>query len=197
MCSSREKGVRAEKKGTVLIVSGPSGVGKSTIVKMLLEDPRWCLSVSATTRPRRPGEKDGREYHFLGRDEFERWIEENRFIEHVKLFGHYYGTPRAPLEQAVRGGKVYILDIDVQGAIRLREAKQDGLYVLLRPPGMKELEKRLRDRGTEGSEQLQERISHAKWELAQGQYYDHAVVNDSLDRAVEEIRSIVESRMNT
>jgi guanylate kinase len=195
MCSSGEKGADAPPRGMVLVVSGPSGVGKSTVVKRLLEDRRFVLSISATTRPRRPGEENGREYHFLSRDEFKRWIEGNRFIEYVELFGNYYGTPLKPLQEAVRGGKVYVLDIDVQGAIRLRGVKQVGLYVLLKPPDTAELERRLRGRATEGDEQLQERISHAKWELAQTRYYDTEVVNDNLDKAVQEIKSLVESHL--
>jgi guanylate kinase len=193
MCNSGEKGTSG--KGLVLVLSGPSGVGKSTIVKRLLEDARYVLSISATTRDKRPGEKDGREYSFLGKTEFERRIEENRFIEHVMLFGNYYGTPREPLQRAVREGRIYVLDIDVKGAIRLREAGQEGLYVLLKPPDVEELEKRLRGRGTEGDKQLRERISHAGWELEQDKYYDNVVVNDKLDRAVREIKDLAQNRL--
>ena len=194
MCSSG----REDPAGTglVLVVSGPSGVGKSTIVKRLLEDERCMLSVSATTRAKRPGEEDGREYHFLDREEFERWIREDRFIEHVELFGNYYGTPRKPLEDAVMAGFVYLLDIDVNGAIRLRDAGLEGLYVLIAPPGMDALEKRLRGRGTENEEQLEKRISHAKWELEQEKYYDRTVINDELDRAVKEIGELVADRLS-
>lgn len=177
------------------MLSGPSGVGKSTIVKRLLEFPGYVLSVSATTRDMRPGEKDGREYRFLSKPEFERWTEEDRFIEHVELFGNRYGTPREPLEKAVLEGMIYLLDIDVKGAIRLREAGQQGIYVLLRPPDMAELERRLKGRGTEDGEQLQERIRHAKWELEQEKYYDHIVVNSGIDKAVEEIKVLVEGHL--
>jgi guanylate kinase len=195
MSSSGTGGAGGSGRGVVLVVSGPSGVGKSTIVKRLLEDADYVLSVSATTRPRRPGEQEGREYHFLSREEFRRWVEEGKFIEHVELFGNCYGTPAGPLRDAVRNGKVFVLDIDVQGAIRLREKKLEGIYVLLEPPGMEELEKRLKGRATESEEQLRERVGHARWELAQKKYYDHFVVNDDVDGAADRIRSIVGGRL--
>lgn len=196
MCSSGEENSGDAGRGTVLVVSGPSGVGKSTIVKKLLTHPRYVLSVSATTRPMRPGEEEGREYYFLSTEQFKRWMDEGKFIEHVELFGNYYGTPAKPLRDAVNEGKVYVLDIDVQGAIRLRGEKVEGIYILLEPPGMDELEKRLKGRATESEEQLRERVGHAEWELDQKEYYDHCVVNDSVDRAVKQIRSIVNSRLN-
>ena len=196
MCSSGELKPAGNGRGTVLVVSGPSGVGKSTIVKKLLEHPRYVLSVSATTRPIRPGEEDGREYYFLSKEQFRQWIDEDKFIEHVELFGNCYGTPAKPLRDAVNEGKVYVLDIDVQGAIRLRRENVEGIYILLEPPGMEELEKRLKGRATESEDQLRERVGHAQWELDQKEYYDHCVVNDSVDRAVERIRSIVDSRLN-
>lgn len=194
MCSKgclRENGAR----GLALVISGPSGVGKSTVVKRLLEDPRYVLSVSATTRKKRPGEENGREYHFLSKEVFERWIKERRFIEHVELFSNYYGTPREPLQEAVREGKIYVLDIDVQGAIRLRKARLEGFYVLLAPPDTQTLAQRLRSRATESEEQVEERIEHAQWELSQGDYYDRVVINDDLPRAVEEIKDFVESNL--
>lgn len=197
MSSSGAEGPGGSGRGVVLVVSGPSGVGKSTIVKRLLEDPRYVLSVSATTRPRRPGEEEGREYYFLNKEQFGQWVNEGKFIEHVELFGNCYGTPAKPLRDAVNAGKVYMLDIDVQGAIRLREQKLEGIYVLLEPPGMKELEKRLKGRATESEEQLRERVGHAEWELGQREYYDHCIVNDSVDRAVEQIRSVVDSRLGS
>ena len=173
------------------MVSGPSGAGKSTICKRLLEDPRVVFSVSATTRKRREGEVDGRDYHFLTREEFKRRVEQGEFIEHAEVYGNMYGTLRAPMEKALAEGKVYLLEIDVQGANQLRALGVPGTYIFIAPPDFEELRRRLAARGTETTEMLERRLHKAEDEWRERVRYDHIVVNDDLDRAVGEIRRIL------
>jgi guanylate kinase len=172
----------------MVVISGPSGSGKSTICKKLLQDPRIVFSVSATTRAQRPGEVDGRDYHFIAPDEFRRRIEKGEFIEHAEVFGNMYGTLRAPLEKALAEGKVYLLEIDVQGALQLKAMKEPGIYVFISPPDFEELRRRLLKRGTEAPEVLERRLHKAEDEYRERVKYDHVVVNDELERAVAEVR---------
>jgi guanylate kinase len=173
------------------VISGPSGSGKSTICKKLLEDPRVTFSVSATTRKRREGEVDGRDYHFLSREEFKRRVERGEFIEHAEVYGNMYGTLRAPMERALAEGKVYLLEIDVQGANQLRALGVPGTYVFIAPPDFEELRRRLAGRGTETPEMLERRLHKAEDEWRERVKYDHVVVNDRVERAVFEIRKLV------
>jgi guanylate kinase len=175
----------------MLVISGPSGAGKSTICKRLLQDPRVVFSVSATTRKPRPGEVDGRDYHFLSVEEFRRRIEQGEFLEHAEVYGNLYGTLRAPMQAALAAGKVYLLEIDVQGANQLRALGEQGVYVFIAPPDFEELRKRLRGRGTESPEVLERRLHKAEDEWLERDKYHYIVVNDDLDRAVAEVRRIV------
>jgi guanylate kinase len=175
----------------MVVVSGPSGSGKSTICKRLLEDPRVVFSVSATTRPKRAGEVDGRDYHFLTREDFKRRVERGEFLEHAEVYGNMYGTLREPLERVLREGKVYLLEIDVQGAGQLRALGEPGTYVFIAPPDFEELRRRLASRGTETPEMLERRLHKAEDEWRERVKYDHVVVNDDLDRAVGEIRRFI------
>jgi len=181
----------SESTGRMLVISGPSGAGKSTICKKLLEDARVLFSVSATTRKPRPGEVDGRDYKFLQREDFRRMIEEGAFLEHAEVYGNLYGTLRAPMRDALEQGKVYLLEIDVQGANQLRALGEPGLYVFIAPPDFEELRKRLVGRGTEAPEVLERRLHKAEDEWRERVNYNHIVVNDELSRAVAEIRRIV------
>jgi guanylate kinase len=174
------------------VVSGPSGAGKSTICKRLLRDPRVVFSVSATTRKKREGEVDGRDYHFLSRDDFKKRVEHGEFIEHAEVYGNMYGTLRAPMESALVEGKVYLLEIDVQGANQLRALGVPGTYIFIAPPDFEELRRRLAARGTETTEMLERRLHKAEDEWRERVRYDHVVVNDDLDRAVGEIRRMLE-----
>ena len=181
----------ADSSGRMLVISGPSGAGKSTICKKLLEDPRVEFSVSATTRKPRPGEIEGRDYRFIQPQDFRRMIAEGAFLEHAEVYGNLYGTLRAPVRDALVSGKVYLLEIDVQGANQLRALGEPGMYVFIAPPDFEELRKRLVARATESPEVLERRLHKAEDEWRERVNYDHIVVNDDLVRAVAEVRRLV------
>jgi guanylate kinase len=178
-------------QGKMVVISGPSGSGKSTICKRLLEDPRVVFSVSATTRAKREGEVDGRDYHFLSREEFKRRVEHGEFIEHAEVFGNMYGTLRSPMHEALAQEKLYLLEIDVQGALQLKALGEPGIYIFVAPPDFAELRRRLVKRNTETPEMLERRLHKAEDEYREREKYDHIVVNGDLDTAVKEIRAIV------
>ena len=185
--------LRFDGPGRMVVISGPSGCGKSTICRRLLEDPRYVFSVSATTRAIREGETDGVHYHFLTPDQFRERIERGDFIEHAEVHGNLYGTLRAPIERVIAEGKVYVLEIDVQGALQLKELGVPGLYIFVAPPDFEELRRRLVDRGTETPEALERRLHKAEDEYRERVRYDHVVINDDLERAVGEVRGLIES----
>jgi guanylate kinase len=177
--------------GKMVVISGPSGSGKSTIYKRLLEDPRVHLSVSATTRTKRAGEVDGREYHFVTREWFLQQVKLGNFIEHAEVYGNMYGTLRAPMEEALERGEIFLLEIDVQGALQLKGMDVPGVYIFVGPPDFEELRRRLVRRGTDAPEVVERRLAKAEDEFRERVKYDHVVVNDDLDRVVGEIRGIV------
>jgi len=174
----------------MVLISGPSGCGKSTIIQRLLSCPEVEFSVSATTRPIREGEVDGADYHFLSQEEFRSRVEAGAFIEWAEVYGNLYGTLRAPMESAIASGRVFLVEIDVQGALQLRALGEDGLFVFIAPPSFEELQKRLVGRGTEAPEVVERRLKKAEDEYRERVKYDHVVVNDDLDRAVAEVRSL-------
>lgn len=178
-------------RGRMVVISGPSGSGKSTICKRLLQDPAVVFSVSATTRAKRPGEVDGRDYHFLSREEFKRRVERGEFLEHAEVYGNMYGTLRAPMEKVLEQGQIYLLEIDVQGANQLRALGEPGTYVFIAPPDFEELRRRLSSRGTETPEMLERRLHKAEDEWRERVKYDHVVVNDDLERTVGEVRKLI------
>jgi len=178
-------------RGRMVVISGPSGSGKSTICKRLLEDPRVVFSVSATTRKPREGEVDGRDYHFLSVEEFKHRIARGEFIEHAEVYGNLYGTLRGPLETAIAAGQVYLLEIDVQGALQLKELGEPGQYIFIAPPDFDELRRRLERRNTETPVVLERRLHKAADEYRERVRYDHVVVNDDLERAVAEVRGLM------
>lgn len=176
--------------GRVLVVSGPSGCGKSTLCRRLLEDPRVEFSVSATTRTPRAGEVDGRDYHFLTPAEFRTRIAEGAFIEHAEVYGNLYGTLRRPMDDAVAGGRVYLIEIDVQGALQLKELEVAGIYVFIAPPSLEVLRARLTGRGTDAPDVVERRLQKATDELREQHRYDHVIVNEDLEAALAELRRV-------
>ncbi len=184
-----------QSRGKVVIVSGPSGVGKSTVVRRLLErfEGRLRLSVSATTRPPRPGESDGREYHFLSDPEFAARLAADEFLEAVEVFGggYWYGTPRSEVDPRLSGGVWVLLEVDVEGASRLKGVFPDAISVFITPSSMEELERRLRERGTETPQAIDRRLAVARREIAAAADYQHQVINDQVEDAVAAITRIL------
>jgi guanylate kinase len=180
-------------RGLLVVIAGPSGVGKGTVhtrVRQAL--PGSVLSVSATTRPARAHERDGVDYRFVDRTGFEAMVSGGELLEWAEYADHLYGTPRAAVEAAVADGHVVVLDIEVQGALQIRERDPAALFVFLSPPSFEELERRLRERATEGEEALNRRLEIARREVAARDRFDVVVVNDDLDRCVEEVVAAVE-----
>jgi guanylate kinase len=177
------------------VIAGPSGVGKGSVVKELLSrDPdRLVLSVSATTRPPRAGELDGRDYSFESNDRFEDMAARGALLEWAEVFGNKYGTPRDFVDGQLANGKDVILEIDVQGARQVRDQVRDAILILLEPPALDELARRLRGRGTESEEKIARRLAAAERELAERDWFDHVVVNDDLQRASSQVAAIIEA----
>lgn len=180
-----------DARGKMLVISGPSGCGKSTICRRLLEDPRVVFSVSATTRPPRPGERDGVDYRFLDKESFRALVAEGAFLEWAEVYGNLYGTLRQPVVEAMERGDVYLLEIDVQGALQLKALDEPGLYIFIAPPNPEELRRRLVGRGTDAPEVIERRLQKAADEYRERVKYDHVVVNDDLDRSLAEVRELV------
>lgn len=180
------------RRGNLFVISGPSGAGKGTLVSRLMEAvPDARLSISATTRKPREGEVDGVHYHFITRDEFMELVDEDGFLEWAEFAGNCYGTPRSFVEQSMAKGAQVILEIEVQGAFQLREKMPDAHLVFIEPPSLEVLEERLRGRGTEDEEAVQRRLATARVELSRKMEYDIRLVNDDLERAVDELIAIV------
>ncbi len=184
-----------DKKGILVVVSGFSGAGKGTIMKQLLEEypDRYALSISATTRKPRPGENHGREYFFVSKAEFEEMIVREALIEYAQYVGNYYGTPREYVCQQLEKGKDVILEIEIQGALKVKEKYPDTLLLFISPPGAGELKNRLVNRGTESKAVIESRLNRA-WQEAQGvENYDYFVINDDLEECVQEVHSIIQN----
>lgn len=181
------------EKGLLLIISGFSGTGKGTVINRLLSyyEDSYALSVSATTRDPREGERDGIEYFFKTREEFELMIENDELIEHACYVKNYYGTPRRYVEDRLSEGKNVILEIEIQGALDVKKKYPDSVLIFLLPPDITELERRLKGRGSESDELIKERLSQAVREVDSVYKYDYAVVNDDLDECCKTIETIV------
>jgi len=179
------------------VITGPSGVGKGTLIRGLMERlGELELSVSATTRAPRPGEQDGVDYHFLSREEFDRRVAAGEFLEHADYAGHRYGTLRSELEDRVRAGRAVVLEIEVQGARQVREAMPEALQVFIAPPSLGALRTRLIGRGTDDVEEVERRLRVAEGELAAQPEFAHVVVNDRLDQALELLTGIVSQQLS-
>lgn len=180
------------RRGKTFIICGPSGVGKGTVVARLLASyPKLYFSVSATTRPPRPGEVDGKHYHFLSREQFQRWIDEDAFLEHAEFVGNLYGTPKLYVDKAMDQGRDVILDIEIQGAEQVHRRRPEAIRIYVAPPSWAELERRLIVRGTEDMEKVRRRLERGKEEFSVARDFDYFVINDTVDRAVEELRAIL------
>ncbi|OFO51105.1 MULTISPECIES: guanylate kinase [Nosocomiicoccus] len=182
-------------KGLLIVLSGPSGVGKGTVRKALFEDEEtnFKYSISMTTRDKREGEVDGVDYFFKSREEFEQLIEQDKFIEYAEYVGNYYGTPVDFVHQTMEQGHDVFLEIEVEGAKQVRDKFPEALFIFLAPPSIEQLESRLVGRGTDSKEIIEHRISEAKRELTLMNLYDFVVVNDSIEEAKRKIRCIVEA----
>ena len=181
------------RRGLLFVLSSPSGAGKSTIArKLLAADGDISLSVSATTRPIRPGEVDGEDYHFVSVERFKEMVADGEFLEWAHVFNHRYGTPRAPVEAMLASGRDVLFDIDWQGAQQLYQQEGDVVRVFILPPSIEELERRLRSRGTDGEEVIQSRMERAASEISHWDGYDYVLINDDIDRCFEQVRKILE-----
>ncbi len=181
-------------KGKLIVVSGPSGVGKGTIVKTLIKRREDVVeSVSCTTREARAGEKHGREYFFISKEEFLQRIEQNDFLEYDEHFGNYYGTPVSFVKEALNEKSV-ILEIDVVGALNAKKRIPESVLVMIAPPSVAELEKRLRGRGSETEEEIQGRLARLNYELSQQDKYDYVIVNDILENAIARLEEIIDKK---
>lgn len=180
------------QKGKTFIVSGPSGVGKSTVLQALLERKKDIyFSISATTRELRPGEIDGVHYHFLGMDTFQERIAKEDFLEYAEYVGNFYGTPKKNVDLAMNRGQDVILDIEIQGAIQVTGKRPEVVRIFIAPPSWSELERRLTERGTDTKDKIQKRLVRAKVEFQTAHTYDYFVINDTVESAVRELAAII------
>ena len=185
--------MKLDDKGLLIVLSGPSGVGKGTVREALFKIPGHNLvySVSMTTRLPREGEVDGREYFFVSKDEFEKNIQEGKMLEYAKFVGNYYGTPMDEVNKQLSLGNEVVLEIEVQGALQVREKCHDAVFIFIAPPSIDALYKRLKKRGTDSEEMIKERIEKAQKEIKLAYKYDYIVVNDSVENAADRIMAII------
>jgi len=185
----------ATSRGRLFVIAAPSGAGKTSLVRALMErEPGLRFSISYTTRTQRPTELHGRDYFFVGRDEFERMVANGEFLEHARVFDNYYGTARRPVEEALATGQDLILEIDWQGAAQIRDALPECISIFILPPSRPELERRLRGRGTDAEEVIQRRLRDAASDMTHWREFDHVVVNDDFSQALAQLQQVVAGR---
>lgn len=185
--------MKLDDKGLLIVISGPSGVGKGTVRKALFErdDHNLVYSISMTTRKPRVGEINGKDYFFVSREEFEKRIKENGFLEYAEFVGNYYGTPIDEVKKQIAAGNEVVLEIEVQGALQVREKVKNAVFVFIAPPSLESLYSRLHNRGTENEEIIKQRIEKAKKEIDLAYKYDYIVINDTVDNAADRIMAII------
>jgi guanylate kinase len=189
----------ASSRGRLIVIAGPSGVGKGSVVQRLLSadrtsgDPELVYSISVKTREPRANEQEGREYYFISEDTFDEMLRHDELLEWAPFVDHRSGTPRRFVEEALQAGRDVILEIDVKGAQQVRETVRDAILIFLAPPSMDELERRLRGRGTEDDQRIARRLETAAWEMTQRDGFDHVVVNEDVLQAADEVAAIIEA----
>lgn len=186
-----------KSRGMLIVVSAPSGCGKGTILAEVLKNDNFYYSVSATTRNPREGEVNGVNYHFLSKDEFEKLIAEEGMLEHACYCGNYYGTPRKQVYEKLDEGKDVILEIEVQGAMKIKEKCPEAVFIFILPPSLKELRRRLENRGTESEDVIAKRVGEAAGEISKAVNYDYIIVNDDLETAVEDFLAVIRAERLT
>ncbi|MEP1230401.1 MAG: guanylate kinase [Litorimonas sp.] len=185
--------LKSQRRGLMVVLSSPSGAGKSTLTRLLLQrNPDMAMSVSATTRPARPGEVEGQDYFFVSKPQFSQLEADGEFLEHARVFDNFYGTPRGPVENALQAGRDVVFDIDWQGAQQLSQAAADDLVkVFILPPNMRELEQRLKTRAQDSDAVIAKRMSKSEAEISHWLEYDYVIVNENVDEALNELITIV------
>ena len=182
------------RRGALFVISGPSGSGKNRVISEVMKVRRNLkYSISVTTRPMRPGEKDGVNYYFVSREQFEDMVKQGDLLEYAEVYGNLYGTPRKPVEEILAAGEDVILDVDVFGARQIRERCSDAVLIFLLPPSVEELERRIRSRGADDEETIQRRMNSALGEISALPEYTYVIINDELDEAVSRLASIIDA----
>lgn len=183
--------IKSKKEGSLIVISGPSGAGKGSICSRLIDCPNLKFSISATSRPIRETEVDKKDYYFITKEKFEQMIKDDEFLEYATVHSQYYGTPKSKVIEDLNKGYDVVLEIDIQGALKIKEKYPEGIFIFIMPPSMKDLIKRLINRNTESKDKIIERFKNAYKEINEMKKYNYVVVNDNLDDAINKVKSII------